>query len=286
MNSSKLDALLSLNLAIDGQPHALRLRVPRWSESLTAIVNDELRTPARLAAQLGVRIYDLIAADGDQGRPRLSTVKQWLTDPRVAELLIYRHRALVEVASEAGSVHLGCPQCDAEVELTLAAQAIALGCAMPPIFEGSFFALPTLSSWPARRAIKLGCRHVRFRLPSDELGLESPLTGGFLGELDSDPAKPREAALWRAWTVPEDVDPASPRASWTSGCAGFRVAIRLAVALDDPRNGVVTPETVVALPLCDVFFLNTLYWLTYAAVPSAPHLVTCPRCDAAFLPVC
>jgi len=284
---SQLDALLSLTILVEGKPHSLRLRVPRWSETLTAIVKPDLRTPARLAAQLGVRIYDLIAADGEGGRPRLTAVKQWLSDQSVAELLIKRHRDVVEVASEAGMVHLGCPNCDAEVELTLTALAIAVGSAMPPIFEGLFFALPPLASWPprpARDGVRT-CRHVRFQLPSHELGIDAPVAGGFLGELDVDPTKPREAELWRAWAVPEDVDPAAPRASWTPGCAGFRVSIRLSVALDDPRNGALTPETIGALPLCDVFFLNTLYWLTYAAIPSQPHALTCPRCEAKFMPV-
>jgi hypothetical protein len=287
MNSAQLDTLLSLTLEVAGKPHCLRLRIPLWSETLSAIVTPDLRTPARLAAQLGVRIYDLIAADGDDGRPRLSTVDQWLAERRVAEILVERHRVLVEVTSEAGMVQLGCPDCDAEVELTLGALAIAVGNALPPIFEGPFFALPPLSSWlprPARAGLR-PCRHVRFQLPSKQLGVEAPFAGGFLGELDVDPAKPREAALWRTWALPDDVDPASTRASWTPGCAGFRASIRLTVALDDPRNGAVTPETIAALPLCDVFFLNALYWLTYAALPSQPHALACPRCATTFTPV-
>jgi hypothetical protein len=287
MNSSQLGPLLSMTISIDRQPHALRLRVPLWSETLTAILKPDLRTPERLAGQLGVRIYDLVADDGEAGRPRLSTIKAWLKDQTVSEALVRRHRDVLEVSREAGSVQLGCPHCDAEVDLTLTALAIAVGSAMPPIFDGPFFALPPLAGGPPRPARDgmRTCRHVRFQLPSQALGLDAPLTGGFLGELDRDPNRPREAALWRAWAVPDDVDPTSPRASWTSGCAGFRVSIRLSVALDDPRNGAVTPETIGALPVCDVFFLNTLYWLCYAAQPSNPHTVTCPRCSAVFMPV-
>lgn len=287
MTSERFRDLLTIALPIGGAPHTLKLRMPLWSETLTAILRPDLRVPARLAGQLGVRIYDLVASDGDAGRPRLSTVKQWLADPLVAAALVDRHRQLIEVASEAGAVHLGCPSCDGEVELTLTALAIATGSAMPAIFEGPFFALPPLASWPPRpqRGGARTCRHVRFVLPSRELGLEAAFHEGFLGELDVQPEKPREAEVWRKWAVPEDVDPTSPRASWTPGCAGFRVSVRLAVALDDPRNGDVTPETVGALPVCDVFFLNTLYWLTYAATPLAPHTVTCDRCATELSPL-
>lgn len=292
--------LFAIDLTIDGAPHSFALRMPLWSETYSAIKPLALQTDDRAARLLSMLVFDFLRSDDQRARPPLATIKQWVAQPTIAAAFGAHIAALLERTTDLGSVLFECPGCAADVALCPSQLAGAMGVAVPPVYRGAFFAVPplaTLSPPPLLLGSSLRAtpraplpgsdvptERVRFSLPSHALPLAAPLREGWLRALDTSPDKPRETAAWHKWHAPPDVSASSERASRTTSFPGFVVTIRLCVALEDTRNGDVTPATIDAMPICDVFFLSTIYWLVYVARATQPSLIECPACRTRFTP--
>lgn len=276
----------------------LALRVPSMRDIGPLILLPHLRTPARLAAVRPLFFRKMVAAV-DGAPATLAQADAWAADSAATAALLPPLRAYLEAGRVDGVAVAQCPACRAwEAELPIATLADALGSALPPLFEGDYFAIPKLAQ-PMRAGRRPTAppptSRLRAHLPSARLALDAPFRDPVVVEIEPGPPLvppgtapvfpgPREQAAWDHW-APNGVSPIAGREHWRHELPAFHAALRLALALEP--DGLGDPSLVERMPSIDFWFLDALYWLTHAVdvTEAARAAIGCGLCGASFLPV-
>jgi hypothetical protein len=231
------------------------------------ILGEDARDAQTLAEVLPLIVLQF-ASTVDGTRPTLAAADALARDSEFMRGLLVRIRTLLETLRERGRAFVRCPGCDVwETEMPMTAFAIAIAVPLPSAFDGPFLVFPSLTGelWPGPRPAAPRASQIRFELPSAELGLPAPISGGVL----------RDLAV--------ESDDVYEKADGTFAGTGQRALTRLAAAIEPPL-----PESDAdALPLVDVSFLDLLHFIAYRAPvnPDTRGILQCPRCATRFLPV-
>lgn len=171
--------------------------------------------------------------------------------------------------------------------MTVMGYALTISHPIPSTFDGPFLAVP----WVGTRALRgLGgrvpfprCARIRFEVPSGRLA-------GALGEIEhqEEEFQPRAPTQFNDDDDDDenfDEEAEDDDTTWPPdrNGPGWVALLRLSRAIEPP----VTIEQLEALPATDFFFLDLLHFLIAKAPvkPRTAGLLTCPTCQAHFLPV-
>jgi hypothetical protein len=288
---TKFETLFHRPIQFQGRDCQVDLRVPRIGELFGLLLEAHHRTPARMSVMFPAEFKRLVESlDGEA--IDIEDARALYAEAQSAGQIVAARNRLFEVLAEQGRIFARCPHCSNwEAELSVLALTVALQAGPWPIVdERMFLAMPSLVKHRSKGARPPGvvcASRIGFKLPSKVVGLPAEVGSGILGDADRQNGA-AELAAWQLW-APRGSERTAGREQWREDVPGFRGVLRLSVALDqlDSSVGIITPETVLSMPVVDFFFLDNLYYLAHNVDVSANSglEMRCAVCAQIFLPV-
>jgi hypothetical protein len=266
--------------------HDVLLRVPPVRQALPALpdLND---VGTRDQFRRIIRLELLAIVESVDGREAtFADVDQIMGTPEALRVVLETRNQVYASLRQSGHFYFACPQCGTEAGFDLGTYAV-LGLRLselPPIVTPTLLSMPRLSAQPpsARRPDGVPrSKPIRFELPTVRAGLDTPYTGGILGDLDAN----RIEEAWQS-AAPPHVDRPTGRNHWQRENPGFTAILHLSLALDRLDGATkASPEIIEKMLVPDFYYLDAVYYLTHAVdIGDGTLLVApCPSCGQVYL---
>jgi hypothetical protein len=267
-------------------PHEVSLRVPPVIEALPALPDlNAIGTRDQFRRLLRLELLAIVeTVDGHEAT--FADIDQIMGTPAALKALLETRNQLYAALRLSGRFYGACPRCGTEAGFDLGTYAVlGLGLSeLPPIVTPTLLSPPRLSSSQLAGKRPGGVprsKPIRFELPGARAGLDTPYTGGRLGDVD-----PRRVEATWASVAPPDVERPEGRNHWQRDNRGFTAVIHLTVSLDQLDGATeVSPEVVEEMLVPDFYFLDAVYDLTHAVDigEGSPLVAPCPSCGQVYL---